>query len=160
MKAAWMWRISPPHPREPLRKGWRKAVNEGFVKFNNAAKKKLISINNRFILVLLFDWSLSPPKQWNRWYYIPQGITPGQTSSPVSPPPCPSISGWLLHVSSSIRGSLRPWCDSFCIILLLSQSSPKRWDNVSPHAQTPARPLSNIPPTAIVNFQLVVVCFY
>jgi hypothetical protein len=120
-------------------------------------RKKLTSINNRFILVLLFDWSLSPPK-W--WHYISQAITPCQTSSPVSPPPGPSISGWLLCVSSSIGGRLRPWRDSFYYIFLLSQLSPKWWDDVSSHAPTPPCPLSNIPPTAIINFRLVVVCFY
>ncbi len=120
-------------------------------------RKKLISINNGYILVSLFDWSLSPPK---RWHYISQAITPSQTSSPVSPPPGQSISGWLLCVSSSIGGHLRPRCDSFYIIFLLSLSSPKQWDDVSPHAPTPARPLSNIPPTAIIDFWLVVVCFY
>ncbi len=89
----------------------------------------------------------------------PQAITLGQTSSPVSPPPRPSISGWLLCVSSSIRSPLRPQHDSFYIIFLLPQSSPKRWDNVSPHAPTPARPLSNITSTAIIIFWLVVVFF-
>ncbi len=120
-------------------------------------RKKFIYFNNGFILVLLFDWSLLPPK-W--WHYISQAITPGRTSSPVSPPPGPSISGWLLCVSSSIGGRLRPRRDSFYIIFLLSQSSSKQWDDVSPHAPTPTHPLSNIPPTAIINFRLVVVCFY
>ncbi len=125
-----MWRISPPHPRESLQKGF---VEDSLQGLTMRPRKKMISINSRFILVLLFNWSLSHPKQW---HYIPQAITPGQTSSPVSPPPCPHISGWLLCVSSSICGRLRPWRDSFYIIFLLSQLSPKRWDIVSPHAPT------------------------
>jgi hypothetical protein len=40
--AAWMWRINPPHPREPLRKGLAEGGSQGFVKFNNAAEKKKI----------------------------------------------------------------------------------------------------------------------
>ncbi len=118
-------------------------------------KKK--SINNGYILVLWLDWSLLPPKQW---HYISQAITPGLTSSPVSPPPGPSISGWLLCVSSSIGSCLRPWHDSFYIIFLLSQLSPKQWEDISPHAPTPTHPLSNIPPTPIIDFWLIVVCFY
>jgi hypothetical protein len=120
-------------------------------------RKKIISINNGFILVSLFNRSLLPPKWWD---YISQAITPGQTSSHVSSPPGPPISGWLLCVSSSIGGRLRPQRDSFYFILFFSQSSHKQWDDVSPHSPTPAPPLSNIPPTAITNFQLVVVCFY
>ncbi len=90
--------------------------------------------------------SLSPPKWWN---YISQAITPSWISSPISPPPGPSISGWLLCVSSSIGSCLSPWRDSFHIIFSLSQSSPKQWDSVFPHTPTPARPLSNIPLTAM-----------
>ncbi len=72
--AAWMWWISPPPtPGSLFRRGWPRVVYEGFVKFNDAAKKKIISINNGFILVLLFDWSLSPPIQW---HYISQAIIP------------------------------------------------------------------------------------
>jgi hypothetical protein len=85
-------------------------------------RKKIISFNNGFILVLSFDRSLSFPKQW---HYIPQAIAPGQTSSPVSATPRPSISGWLLCVSSSIGGHLRSWHDSLYIIVLLCQLSPK-----------------------------------
>ncbi len=80
-------------------------------------RKKLISINNGFTLVSLFHWSILPPK-W--WHYILQAITPGQISSPVSPPLCLSISGWLLCVSSSIGGHLRPWRDSFYIIFFVA----------------------------------------
>jgi hypothetical protein len=39
--AAWMWQISPPHPREPLWKGLPRVFYEGFVKFNDAAEKKI-----------------------------------------------------------------------------------------------------------------------
>jgi hypothetical protein len=39
--AAWMWQISSPHPREPLQKGVEEGGLQGFVKFNNAAKKKI-----------------------------------------------------------------------------------------------------------------------
>ncbi len=119
--AAWMWWISPTHPWEPLWKKLAKGGLQGFCKFNDAAEKKIISINSGLILVLLFNWSLSPPK---RWHYVPQAITPGRTSSPVSPPPCLSISGWLLCVFSSIGGHFRPQRDSFYIIFCCPNHHP------------------------------------
>ena len=51
-------------------------------------------------------------------------ITPGQTSSPVSPPPCPSIFGWLLCLSSSISGDL-------CLFLIIFW-----WPNCHPNNGT------------------------
>jgi hypothetical protein len=44
-----------PTPRSLFGRGWLRVVYEGFVMFHDAAKKKIISINNGFILVLLFD---------------------------------------------------------------------------------------------------------
>ncbi len=40
-----------PTPGSLFGRGWLRMVYEGFVKFNNAAEKKLISIDNEFILV-------------------------------------------------------------------------------------------------------------
>ncbi len=96
---------------EGVGRGWFTSV---LLSLTMRPRKKIIS--NGFILVLLFNWSLSPPKQW---HYISQAITPSQISSPMSPPPGPSISGWLLCVSSSISCSLRPQRDSFYIIFVV-----------------------------------------
>jgi hypothetical protein len=38
--ATWMWQISHPTPGSLFGRGWPRVVYEGFVKFNNAAKKK------------------------------------------------------------------------------------------------------------------------
>jgi hypothetical protein len=119
-------------------------------------KKYFLLTTDLFSFNYLIDHYCHP----KQWHYIPQTITPGQTSSPVSTPPRPSISSWLLRESSLIGGHLRPWRDSFYIIILLSQLTPKQWVDISLHAPTPARLLSNIPPTAIIDFLLVVVCFY
>ncbi len=79
----------------------------------------------------------------NRWHYIPQAITPGQTSSPVSTHPCLSISGWLLCVSSSIGNRLRPWCDSFHNFCCCPNHHPND-GTTSPHMLQPPRALSPI----------------
>jgi hypothetical protein len=84
-------------------------VYEGFVQFNDAAEKKKILLTMH---LFKFNYLIDHCRHPKQWHYIPQAITPGQTSSPVSTPPHPSISGWLLCVSSSIGGHLRPWCDS------------------------------------------------
>jgi hypothetical protein len=44
--AAWQWRISPPHPGEPLLKGLAVDGVQGFIQFYNQAKKKLFTTVN------------------------------------------------------------------------------------------------------------------
>ncbi len=54
---------------EGVGRGWCMRV---LLSLTMRLRKKIIYFNNGFILVLLFNWSLSPP---NRWHYISQAIT-------------------------------------------------------------------------------------
>ena len=130
---------------EGVGRGWFTRV---LLSLTMRPRKKIISINNGYILVLLLDWSLLPQK-W--WHYISQAITPSQTSSPVSPPPGPSISGWLLCVSSLIGSRLRPRRDSFFIIFCCPNHHPND-GATSSHMLQPPRALS---PTSFLQLSLI-----
>jgi len=96
-----------------------------------------------------------PPK---RWHYIHHAITPGRKSSPASPPPRPSIFGWLLCGLLSVCGHLRPHRNLFLFYFWHSICRPKQLEYPPPRAQTPAHLLSQTPLTASTNFWQIVVC--
>jgi len=147
--AAWWWQISPPHPREPLYgRGWLRAVFEGYIQFSNLAKKKNYLLLTSILFQFYSSIALLPPK---RWHYIPHAITPCLNSSPISPPPCPSIFGWLLCGPLSVGGHLRPHRNLLSFYFDTPFAAPND-GNTLPHALKPPRasslrPLLPLPPT-------------
>jgi hypothetical protein len=79
--AAWLLRISSPHPREPMRKGLTKGSVAGFYIIMPTSKEKIIKKINDFILVFINHQSSMHPKRWNQ---PPCTLHPGRTASSIT----------------------------------------------------------------------------
>ncbi len=149
--AAWLWQISKPYPREPLRKGLGKCGLRGFCLVLRCGWEKNISFHNRFFLLFY-----TPPDSFN--------TKTMESRFPHAPP----LSILLVFLSSvmpacfwlvvafeiSIGSHLRP---RHFFFFFAQFAAPNDCMASAPHVPPRSCALSNIPPTANANFWLVVV---
>ena len=134
--AAWDWRISPPHPREPLRKGLAEGGVGGFYLIHLTGREKNWLLYSTIYLLLSI---LFAPYCRQNDGITPPLHTPAQSNLLyIFYSPTPNILGWLLCDYLLIGSQFTLPC-FFLLFLHCSIWRLKWWDSVPPHAPNPTR---------------------